>query len=453
MAFASTAILLLSTYFIGSCATSYQIRPVLEGSDPYIEVTLITQADLEGNATLVYFDKAWGEENLFDCISSIEVLNTGARIRKVPEQNRIYIKSKPSESLVVKYSIRQDFIGLAEKAHYYRPLVNQNYFHLFGHRLFMISEQLYESEEKQDVTISWAKTPYLVQHNFGIEESATYRIGRDELLESIVVGGDFRRESVHINGITVHLLTRGKWKNFSDKKLAQKLESIIEVQREFWNDYSDDIYTVTLLPLYHQGAGYLGGAGLSKGFASYCSNADLSRLEDLTGLYYHEIMHHWIGGKIRNASRSEELWFSEGFTEYFSHLLMQQEGEISKAKLGRIKSKINRLHTASKYAQIPNSELSLFSTADEEEDGDLESTPYRRGFLYALYLDRLMSEQQNSKGSLSDFMLSLLEESSTQNMSNSYFRSKICDWLGAQEGEAFDSYILNGDLIEKDLLF
>ncbi|WP_235295950.1 M1 family aminopeptidase [Portibacter marinus] len=428
----------------------YTIHPVLSESNAYLQVDLKLKADSDGNTALIYFNEAWGEVNLYDCLESIQVLNTSARLKIVPEQNKIYIKSEPSELLHIQYVIKQDFKGNPEKAHYFRPIVNASYFHLFGHRLFIIPEYLYTSEAVHEIDIDWEDAPTTVHHTFESKLKGTYRVTRNELLESILVGGDFRRTTLAMNGIKLNVLTRGDWAHFEDEELAEKLESIVQIQQNFWEDYSDSIYTVTLLPLYSSGSNYIGGTGLSRGFASYCSNTDASRLENLTALYYHEIMHHWIGGKMRNKSLTEELWFSEGFTEYFSHLLMVENNEMTEKDFRKLTKNIYKDLKKSAYSEVPNSEIGLQRLSQESA---IEKVPYHRGFLYAMYLEKRFRKGFQGSVTLKSVLHKMLLESDRQLFSNDYFKEVLGQYFSEDEIRQFENYIIDGQMIEKELIF
>ncbi|GLR20142.1 M1 family aminopeptidase [Portibacter lacus] len=421
---------------------SYTITPNLSASQSTIRVQLEVKTNEDGVASLVYFDEAWGEQNLFNCLQSLEVLNSKADIKIDPETNSIIIKSLPRHLLLIEYVLKQDFDGEANISDYYRPIINKEYFHLFGHRLFLIPDKIFKSKNKNTIEINWEEVPYLVQHNFGTESEGVYYLTRDELLESVVVGGDFRRHSVNFNGINLHLLTRGSWKSFDDEELLQKLERIVHVQRDFWNDYSDDIYTVTLLPFDQNGGNYLGGTGLANGFASYCTNSKKSKLENLSSLYYHELMHHWIGGKIRNSSPGEELWFSEGFTEYFSMKLILQQNEMTQKEFDQEIQRTYEKLEESPYGKLRNNELSLTTN-----NSQIEEIPYQRGLLYAHYLDEKLQAQSDGKTSLKDVMLQILSDTENKLFTNQYFEKILLDFFDQEEQSIFNNYILKGELV------
>lgn len=416
---------------------SYAIKPNLEAVVPQIEVVMEVRADADGVISLMYLNNAWGETDLYQCLGDIKVLNSKAKIRRFPDQNRILIEGEAEERLTIQYVIRQDFKGEASQENYYRPIINHEYFHLFGHRLFLLPQHLFEAKHRQSVSIKWDKTNHLVQHNFGTSTEETYELTQVELLESVIVGGDFRRHSVNINGIELHLLTRGTWLNLRDSELLEELETIIKLQRSFWEDYSDDIYTVTLLPLNSELGIQIGGTGLAKGFASYSSNSTLCDIGSLQSLYYHEIMHHWIGGKIRSETESKELWFSEGFTEYFAYFLMKESGEISdrqfRHELRSAKKKLKHFP----LQNVSNDEISFNSST--------ERIPYLRGLLYANYLDKMLRKKKDM--SLQDLMLIILEDSQQHDFSNAYFTRLLNFFLGEEEVERFTKFIEEGQAV------
>lgn len=428
-----------------NAALSYTIVPNLEGEEPSLKVSLISEFDRHGEFNLSYLDEAWGEVDLFNCIQSIQVSTAYDDILISPEESLITIKGEALATVEVNYIIKQDFVGMPNVDHYYRPIINKSYFHLFGHRLFMIPDNYFVSGQQEEVDIKWGETNFTVQHNLGLEEEGTYKVSREDLLESVIVGGDFRRTSFEVEGINVHFLTRGKWNNFSEDVLSQKLKEIIDIQRAFWSDYDDDIYTITLLPLFNTSETFIGGTGLSRGFASYCSNAENSKLQNLVPLYYHEIMHHWIGGKIRNASETAELWFSEGFTEYFSHLLMLKNQAINRREFEGILNSTYELHNASSAVELANDAI---LNHNFHTDPEVEKLPYRRGMLYALYLDQQL-RNKDADYTLHDFLLEVYKRTKSEDIdfSNELFQDLLMEKLDVKEVAKFNKYIIEGRAI------
>lgn len=424
--------------------TSYIITPELNKEHAIIKVELLTQADKNGHINLTYYDETWGEEDLFKCLSYIKVHDQCATIIRYPFKNEIQILTESFANVKIEYGLIQDYEGIENIQDYYRPIINKKYFHVFGHRMFLIPSSFYHGSKTQSVDITLNYSDGIVQHSFGTERTGTYTLTKEDLMESIIVGGDFRRINIKLDDLNIYFLTRGKWASFDDKDLEFELRKIINAQRDFWNDYADEIYTITLLPFEESEHAYIGGTGLSKGFASYCSNSERSKLKDITGLYYHELMHHWIGGKIRNASLTDELWFSEGFTEYFSHLLMLEAKEITSPEYAELLN--NKYQALKKKGIITNQELNFESFAT---GGSIEKIPYQRGEIYALYLDQKMFEHSQGTYRLRDFMLEILEDAEKDafNFTNDYFIEKLVSVLGEEASVDFQNLIIDGKLI------
>ncbi len=425
---------------------SYYITPNIDNKNPKLTVELNTSTDKNGELELVYFNEAWGESNLFACLTDLKLDDSSAQLILKPESNKIEILAKPNQSITLSYSIRQDFKGRPVVAEYYRPIINKKYFHLFGHRLFMVPSKFFHSSNKEKIEIKWSKTNFTTHHSLANGNQSSYTINKNELLESVVVGGDFRKTSIEIGGVDFHFLTRGKWRNLSDPLLINKLSSILSIQRAFWDDYEDDHFTVTLLPVSSMGHYELGGTGLTRGFASYCVNADDMNIEALTSLYYHEIMHHWIGGKIRSKTPTFELWFTEGFTEYFAHLLMIEGGDLSIKGFESVSNEMHQSYKSSPVQSITNADIDFASFMRIKE---VEQIPYERGFLYARYLDQRMREISNGRWTLKQLMLEILKETAAENslFCNNYFAEKLESKFGLEERERFNLYILKGELI------
>lgn len=52
---------------------------------------------------------------------------------------------------------------------------------------------------------------------------------------------------------------------------------------------------------------------------------------NLKRLIVHELLHFWIGGRIKRAyPQKQNFWWSEGFTEYFANLFLLQNHDLSK---------------------------------------------------------------------------------------------------------------------------
>jgi hypothetical protein len=72
--------------------------------------------------------------------------------------------------------------------------------------------------------------------------------------------------------------TRGKW-NFTDEEFAGLVEKIVLATREFWNDFEQPYFLVTLLPIESDPQSKsIGGTGLINSFATFVTTNALSTM-------------------------------------------------------------------------------------------------------------------------------------------------------------------------------
>jgi len=131
----------------------------------------------------------------------------------------------------------------------------------------------------------------------------------------------------------------------------------------------------------------------------------------LLSTFSHEYFHSWNVKRIRpkslepfnfeHANMSGELWFAEGFTQYYGEMLLVRSGfhtvdEYTRTLGGLVNSVLNT-PGAAKYTPIQSSDYSVFADAgvsiDPNNDNNIFTSYYYYGGATALALDlRLRSE-------------------------------------------------------------
>jgi predicted metalloprotease with PDZ domain len=131
----------------------------------------------------------------------------------------------------------------------------------------------------------------------------------------------------------------------------------------------------------------------------------------LLGTFSHEYFHSWNVKRIRpkslepfnfeHANMSSELWFAEGFTQYYGELVLVRSGfhtvdEYTHTLSGLVNSVLNT-PAAAKYSAAQMSRYSVFADAgvsiDPNNDNNIFTSYYYYGGAVAIALDlRLRSE-------------------------------------------------------------
>ena len=458
-----TVILLVGIY---SCTESvkesiqeitYSIRPKETDSIPMIQIDMSFKAEPSGITKISYQDNAWGEENLYNAIDTIYYKNERLQFFKNPDSNFIVIKHpKELRKLDITYVLKQDFKNQMNSNSRYRPVINEDYFHIFSHNLFMLP---YTKEENPNynINLNWVDFPeaFRIHNSFGTDERVQVfeNITEEKFHSAIFVGGDFRIHKNDIQGNSLVLATRGDWIPFTDKEVFDLLYTTVSAQRSFWQDHSQKYFTVTMLPFPQERGSSFGGTGLTNSFATSVSNNEETSLDQLAYLFNHELMHNWIGHTIKNEAEEAQYWFSEGFTEYYTFKNIARNhinGLDKKYYVEQLNSVIKSLF-GSPVADKPNSEINY---ENFWSDRYYEKLPYHRGALFAFILDLKIQKESNNKFSLDDVMREILEQSKEEILFNEdLFMNAVDKFTEFDYRPFFNTHINKGELMDLQSIF
>ena len=297
------------------------IAHLIESDQPILKIDMKFAADSSGVTQLIYQDQAWGQDSLFNSLRDIKLMTKG-KIRIQRDSNKIIIEHDPAlKRLELSYVLVQDYPGPTTSRMVYRPLIQPEYFQVFGQHLFLLPETAV-NKGAFDLSIFWnvPEENFSLQNSFGNHKrkQTISEIEQEELNSSVFVGGDFRIYDMELEGNEVAFAIRDTWETFNDSAMVELLKTTIRAQREFWNDHSQPYFSVTMIPIYEQYGSSWQGTGLTNSFALAASNNEHLEFEGLVYLLNHELQHNWIGLKIKNENEEEQYWFSEGFTDYYT---------------------------------------------------------------------------------------------------------------------------------------
>ena len=107
---------------------------------------------------------------------------------------------------------------------------------------------------------------------------------------------------------------------------------------------------------------------------------------------------------------------------------------------------------SSPVREAPNSEINYTNFWSNR---DYSKLPYRRGALFAFYLDHKIKKDSNDEKSLDDLMLAIKKDAqkNEQKITHSYFISKANEFLNEDLQPFFDKHIENGVLYNLSDIF
>jgi predicted metalloprotease with PDZ domain len=385
---------LLPALFGISCATSepapdsggtgtpgiiYLLEPRLDGAKPALHVELVFRGEQSGTTRLLLPHSWASQHELERGVHDLRVLTRGAELRESDDPHVRTVTHAPGQVIRVSYDLRQDWEGLpAKNERYYRPILQDDYFHFIGHAAFV--HPAWDEAEPRPITLRWNKLPedWELLDSLGARAvSQSAELPLRWLLHSVFFLGELRVQELKVEGKPVWLALHGKWK-FPDAELARLLSRIMTAQRRFWNDDDFPYFLVTVLSVEHECCS-LAGTGLFNSFATFVSD-DLAIDSRLKHLLAHELFHTWNGRRIVRQEPEERMyWFSEGFTDYYTRLLNLRAGLIDLPEYVRDYNAALRQYFTSPVRDEGNERV----LADFWNDPDVERLPYLRGDILA----------------------------------------------------------------------
>lgn len=419
---------------------------------PSLAIRFKFQGDKSGTSKLYYPNEFWGQENMFQAISNIKSAGNSVSIEKSSDSNFIIIRHLPGKQVIVDYTLKQAFTDSIANELYYRPIIQPDWFHIFGNCLFMMPAQLLESKEKININLLWKnfKPGFKIHNSFGSQQrTQLIKETSERFLNAIFVGGDFRIYKSIVKKKPFYFAIRGNWLNITDTGLLKLLNKTIAAQRNFWNDYKADYFTITLIPTYADDKSLsLAGEGLTNSFSCYFSNTKRLDMGFRTAyLFNHELMHQWIGHSIIPEKQEGHYWFREGFTDYFAYKNMLASDIIPMDTWLKETNDffVKSLYTSS-VKEMPNDSI---TKKNFWKNPDYQKLPYKRGYVFALYLDMKIETETAYKFSLTDVMQDLLKycKNSEKPFTDSLFTSTVNKYILKRIENDFEAYITQGRLI------
>ena len=387
----------------------------------------------------------------------------GGELKINSDTGQYSVNVEQNNNISISYDLLQSWNGpLGVKgSENYLPIIQKSYLCLPGEYAFIYPEWLAKKPIK--IIMEWELPKYWsVFNSFGevldtnTDENTDNEIGlqtftanrTDFKMARFFAGIDFTFYRKNVEGGKILVSVRGNWK-FEKKKFAEKAISIIEAEREFMNDYTTPFFLVNLFPLDSSSSGF-GGEGGTNVFSVYMPE-NFALNKRIYWLITHECLHHWNMPDFFKmiAPEAEYYWFTEGFTEYFAHLI------DLKTEIWNIDDYIanyNRtllFYYTSPYTEITNKEIGekYWSTP-----GVMHFIPYLRGEILAHNWNVKILDYSDHYADLSDMFKSIISIYKKDRKLITYEKIYDISKKYMKNGIKADveKYIINGKLLMPD---
>jgi predicted metalloprotease with PDZ domain len=431
-----------------------------EGVPRSVRVGATSLGDKSGR-TVFSVNADWGGvEEIGKEFVDVAVRTQGGRSLPVAHSNdhQWAVEHAPNEKLTVEYTLVQaPGRKPRDGGNEYRPIISDNLFHLIGNNGLLRPEHL-QGDDDRAIRFAWkgfveAGWKVVSSHGTGAEP-ITVRMPLDEFLHALFLAGDVRIHERSLNGTRIGVAIHGdRWK-FKDDAFVDLAARVIKIERDFFNDWSDPWYLISLIPSGPDDPNSLsmGGTGLTNCFALFMSPGaglehDSPGKQQIERLLTHEYFHRWNGGRVDFEEPEAQIyWMTEGFTDFYARRLMFRDGFYTPAEY--VEDWNDSLRD---YFVSPVREASNLRIIEEFwKNPDIQTLPYRRGDVLALLLDYQIARSSGGKRSLDDFVRDLFARTPAgrHKLDNQKLFDRIAQWTDAAFAETVRGYVVDGKTIE-----
>lgn len=242
----------------------------------------------------------------------------------------------------------------------------------------------------------------------------------DVLADNPVTIGEFYEDRYTVNGKPHYIVVRGNYRDDVDRARLKKVcEQITNDQTHFYGDTPYDRFVWHFVTMDQPN----GGWGLE-----HLSSTQIGLATGLgyrtVGVISHEFFHLWHVKRTRSKPlgpfnyqelpQTGALWYLEGGTDYYAHLLLRRYGRSSDADfLGTLSSNAQRTLPNERRLEVSPYEASFRVRDANEGRGNSAGfgvNYYNTGFLASLCLDLELRSRTDHKHSLDDVTKTLYHQ-------------------------------------------
>ncbi|MCX6561246.1 MAG: hypothetical protein NTZ26_12130 [Candidatus Aminicenantes bacterium] len=428
-----------------------QYRLSYVGGDT-VHVSLLYKPFVQDRTTFTYGEPRFGgQADILDCLKNVQAASPATI--KIDARSRTITLDYPGlEPVSINYDIRESHMAeQAMRGELFRPMIRKDYFYGHGVNIFL-NPAPGPAGRKARQSVQWEKKPpFPLFYPFDPENRGeTPAAGSvDSFLFSPITGArDLTVDKIAVGRSSVYLVLRlSPGAYFNRERIREYVRRYYAVLRRYWRDDDDKPYSLILQPFL--GVDYnIGGVAFGNGFLSkYADLSDTILTPDRFFNLSHETGHRWLGGGGLNMG-TDDQWFSEGFNDFVTlgALLAARYAAPSEFEFGL--NDIMQAHYASPVKNTPNADV----FKNYWKMGDDNKLPYRRGALFAFYLDNRIGLATDGGMGLRDLLLALAAfrkgQTEGYELTLADFVRAASIWLPADEVRAdLAKYIIAGDPI------
>ena len=412
-----------------------------------VQVEMQYRLPASDTTIFIFGNPSFGDQqDIAECVRDIQVEGcdyiydaVSRRLSLFPtgQETTVHIGYQVIDTGAKGQHLREMFRPVLKEDHLYCPSINL---------LFLPVDQ------SMSASLQWKPDVPFPIHCFmapSLEAGRTWKGSTDDLLMTLFVGGkNLSRRVCKAGDIDGYIITA-----FPDSLKQNELEieaffkTYYSTIREFWGDTGPGFYTLAVLPFLDEAITHkISGIGYGPGFcAKYTLTSDRVLDEHNMFVIAHEIGHQWIGSRVSIAA--EHQWFHEGFNDYQTYYNLRSSSLMDDAWYERDFNEMLRIYYTSPISTLPNEEV----WKNYWTGGDYHKLPYRRGCIFAFFLDNWIQKETDGKADFKDLMRALdrkVKETGDVLTIESFIDAALEFLQEGQVREAVRRYMIQGEMID-----
>lgn len=417
-------------------ALKYTLKPVVNQRNPVLHVEATFLGNFNDNVVFT-LPSEWEGISYADQIQNVSIKDPNTQFLIKRENNhQLIVKTQPTQTLTVSYQIHQK---KNDPADIHETMIRHDVIHATGYGLLLTPEGI---NQKLPTTISWVDLPkvWKTLSSHGPKATLEFTTDMHGLKQAFYLAGGVRVfESVYKEG-PFYLSLYGQFQ-MKDEDISRQLSQIINSQRQFFNDNQFPYFAVTLIQ--SENPKTSGSISLTNSLASFMPHAAGNKT--FTMLVGHENLHNWLGGRIPCAEDDvKHFWWREGFTEYFVRAIALSSKSLIFEDFIDECNLLFKSYITSPVINAPNSQIEKEFWSHK----NIESLPYSRGFMFALYLNALI-KKNNPEKSIAHLHFDMIKAGAP--FSVEAFKEAAKAYVPGGIESEIDRFIMQGETIDLSL--
>jgi predicted metalloprotease with PDZ domain len=400
-----------------------------DGQSALLRVTLNYTAANKDSTVFTFGDPNFGGQK--EIFKTLQDITSTEKIKVTPAERKITVYHTGPGLKTISYSINGQLLHDPKRStvnELFRPLLVPDLLYLVP-QFFMINPVKHRATA---ATVQWDSIPTSLRYFISVAPGAGPARKQEIDLKKeedvlILAGSGLVINTYKVHGIPYYAITSRKdTVNDITADLQPFFTRYFPGLRDFWKDNSGSYYYISVLPLLAIDHPWATGYSQKRGFVMRYSG---KFGDEKKRVLAHETSHAWIGNNMQIGNDEfDNQWFGEGFNDYVMLINMVHAGIQDKAAFLDYINKDNLLaHYRSTVKNLPNDSIAPRFWTDK----NVQTLPYKRGFIYAFYLDNQIRLASGGKHTIRDFLLALLKRDKQIHAENPAANLTLDDYVAA----------------------